>query len=1330
MAIYLQGIRVSEGNVLFPVFLLLFCLFGFSPAFASNDTPSPLLIELTPQEREWLKQHPRIPLGVDGRWPPVDFFDANGEHSGILNAYLQYLQDSLGVTFEHKLFNSFSDMVSALRAGEIPFAATLVETEARKQDLWFTSPYFTATKVIVSNQQRQRFSTMEELYGKTLAVEEGFYLVDRVNRKYPQIHVRQFASSQDALIALATGKVDAYIGNQAVVSWMSRNLQLNNLMVTGDPGLELAQQRFAIHKNDEWKPLVGLINKALAHFPVVEQQQLLSEWVNSNELKKTGQYKLTLSNEERIQLSQLKALRLGVDDDWPPFDFFDNKRQYRGIAAEFNQALSERLGVPFVPRADNDWRATLADFRAGNLDLLSAVQATPQRREYMLFTKPYMIHPYMILVHQDTRFVNSFSDLAGKRVAVVDGYAIDDILYRAHPELNLRRYANGEAALIALSGGDVDAYVGILGSSSWILENYGIRNVKVAAPTPYQYEQAIGVSMDKPWLVNILNKAIDNIPAYQRQQIKNNWFSVEFDHQVDQSSIVRAVLITFAILLPILITIIIWNRKLNTAKSNLQESQERLAEAKDSADKANQFKSQFLANMSHEIRTPMNAIIGMNHLLMRSDLDDRQHSYAEKIRQSATNLLGVINDILDFSKVEAGHLNIEQTEFNLHRVFVDLADMLAIKAAEKGIEVLFDIDPAVQADLIGDPLRLGQILINLTQNAIKFTDSGEVVVSVRCLIVDEFPHENSARENNRHHVLLEFIVNDTGIGIEADKLQHLFEPFTQVDGSSTRKYGGTGLGLSISQQLVRLMGGDLSAESEPGVGSSFRFTLPFMVQPDAPLQQFLPTPDLRGLRVLVIDDNPTARQFLREMLESFSFTVDALASGQDAAFVVRQSALNGDPYRLIIADWQMPGINGIDTLVAIQELKLKVVPACILITAYGREDVMASAEAHHLDAFLIKPINASVLFDTIVRLFADGGSQEASRIAAGEVWLQGEVLLVEDHEINQAVALELLHSVGIIADTANNGAEAIEAVNQKHYDLVLMDLQMPVMDGLQATAIIRQNPAFKQLPIIAMTAHAMQGDKERCIATGMNDHIAKPIEPDYFIRVLSQWLQAATPPETDSRVSQSSLAEDEIEGIDIVWGIERVGGNRQLYFDLLANFYRKHAYDTQHIQTALTQGDADKARRLVHTLRGVAGNLGAELFEKDAAVFDQELRQQAGNPAPLLNGLLWQRFLQSFDQLFGALAGCQIEDKSVASEAQTDVMQSAPVVEDNGCRQSLLQLEQLLARGDAAAIQYLHDLEDKISTDLKQRLLLLIDDFEFEQACQLVQKSLADMGEG
>src|SRR5437660_761760 len=508
--------------------------------------------------------------------------------------------------------------------------------------------------------------------------------------------------------------------------------------------------------------------------------------------------------------------------------------------------------------------------------------------------------------------------------------------------------------------------------------------------------------------------------------------------------------------------------------------------------------------MSHEIRNPMNAIIGMSHLALKTELDPRQRGYVRKIQQSGQHLLGIINDILDFSKVEAGKLTIETIDFDLEKVLENVSDLITEKASAKGLELILDIDPAVDIHPKGDPLRLGQILINFCNNAVKFTERGEIVVAAR------------VQESDDKGQLVHFAADDTGIGLTDEQMGRLFQAFEQADASTTRQHGGTGLGLSISRKLAQLMGGAVGVSSEVGKGSPFWFTA-FLGKGDGASRRAT-RPDLRGRRVLIIDDNAQAREVLSGMLLSMTFHVDEAPSGKEGIELVHQAADRNQPYDIVFVDWQMPGLDGIETGKRICALpNLPSPPHLVMVTAYGREEVLRQAEQTSFESVLIKPVTPSMLFDSVAQVIsADRGTVREVQVGSSEIDLSpvygARVLLVEDNEMNREVAIGLLEDAHLFIDQAENGAVAVEQLTRQDYDLVLMDMQMPVMDGITATKAIRSNPRFASLPIVAMTANAMDRAREQCFAAGMNDHLSKLIDPSKLFDVLLPGFPRAPPP--------------------------------------------------------------------------------------------------------------------------------------------------------------------------------------------------------------------------
>ncbi len=731
-----------------------------------------------------------------------------------------------------------------------------------------------------------------------------------------------------------------------------------------------------------------------------------------------------------------------------------------------------------------------------------------------------------------------------------------------------------------------------------------------------------------------------------------------------------------------------------------------LLKAKELAEEATKAKSDFLANMSHEIRTPMNAIIGLSHLALQTSLNNKQRNYISKVHRSAENLLGILNDVLDFSKIEAGKLDMESIDFRLEDVLDNFANIVGLRAQEAGLELMFDI-PTDLPILKGDPLRLGQILLNLGNNAVKFTPHGDIILSVRKL------------SQSASTIELQFSVKDSGIGMTQEQQEKLFQHFSQADSSTTRKYGGTGLGLAISKKLTEMMHGEIWIESTPGKGSTFHFTAQFL-KSTATLPHLSMLSQLGPLRILIVEDNPTARIILSEMLTQFGFTADQAATANEADELLDKMQ-SQKPYDVLLLDWNLPDSDGIELAKSILDRDWQdKTPKIIMVTAYGRMEVIHAAQGiDNISGFLSKPVMPSVLFDSIMIAMGQAPSQERrSATQQDEMLLAAaklngaEILLVEDNEINQDVAVDLLNNYGINVTVAGNGKEALEILEHHTFDGVLMDCQMPVMDGYTATKNIRARETFKDLPIIAMTANVMAGDRDKSLEAGMNDHVGKPVNIAELLQTLDKWVTPATPnphlaPVHDEQRNNAARLPD-LPGINLKAGLDSMNGNTLLYRKLLTKFHKKYHNYKEQFHLAQQEENLEAAVRCAHSLKGVAGNLGARGVQEAAGALEQACRQL--RPPEEIEKLL----TQVLARLRPVVTGLQAFDSEAAPLLEKTTAHQAD-------REALFsQLRNLLEESDTEAVNILDQLRSMPGLEQHpltlKRLSKALEAYEFEEA--------------
>ncbi|MGB9437737.1 MAG: transporter substrate-binding domain-containing protein, partial [Desulfobacterales bacterium] len=1313
----------------------------------------PKKLVLSEAEKAWLAENKNIRLGVDPTWPPFEFFDAARIYSGIGSGYVRLLNDKLNLNMTPVPDISWNEVLKKAGEGGIDVLPCVAKTPERAKFLRFTKPYLSFPLVIVTRQDSPFISGVLGYDDGKLAVVKGYATQEYLERDYPDRQFFLADSIDEALRAVSKGKLDAFVGNLASFTYATQKLGLTNLkvMATTPYRHELA---FAVRK--DWPQLVTILEKSLAAIPEQEKSGINNRWINVRFERQFDwilvfkivlpivliggiilatfiKWNRTLSkevSERKLAQNALKESRAAarglLDATRESLFLLDSQATILAAnttaAQRFNKAPAEIAGMIFFDLLPEALRESRKSYFDQVMQTGQPVDFEAVRDDFIFQTRFYPVKDKSDALVGVALFAQDITDQKHAEEALRESERNMRIVFENSP-LGMIHFSNDGTILNCN-----DNFVQLMGSSR---------------------AKLIGFNTVRQTKNEMLRSALLAALSGKRSEYEGNYTSVTGD----KTTPLR---IVFNPTEP--------DKSCSEVIAALEDISERkrmeeeLIEAKIAADEANKAKGDFLANMSHEIRTPMNAVIGMAHLALKTDLTSKQKDYLNKIQSSANSLLGIINDILDFSKIEAGKMAMEAVDFNLNDVLDNLANLITVKTQEKeDLEILFAVAGEVPRYLVGDPLRLGQILINLANNAVKFTESGEIVVSSELVKQDQ------------DQVTLKMSVSDTGIGLTREQISRLFQSFTQADTSTTRKYGGTGLGLTISKRLVEMMGGHIWAESEFGQGTTFSFTAKFGRGAEKEAEGPVTPKDLKGMKVLVVDDNATSRDIFQEMLTSFAFDVTLAASGEEG-LAEFEKAGDKHPFELVVMDWKLPGIDGFEAARRIKKhLQISTAPAIIMVTAYGREEMMQLSEAQGLDGFLIKPVNPSVLFDMIMQVFGQEQSKEPGIFyrpdqnrKALQALYGASVLLVEDNEINQQVAEEILSAAGFKVSIANNGLEAVNAVKENDYDAVLMDVQMPVMDGYTAAKEIRKwelglrnengknsdlkskirdpKSKIKGVPIIAMTAHAMAGDHEKSLQAGMLDHVTKPIDPEHLFATLLKWIRPreghaeASVQETgiadkaDSPVAETACASGSnvpadweefpaaLPGFDLDEGLKRLQGNHKLYKKLLLNFAGSYADATEDIRQALDSADYKNAHQLVHSLKGVAGNLAAGRLQKATVGLEKLVKNADPNAPPEPESIesKLEVLKSALDQALGAIETLKTVDEAGDSESSADLSAAATVDVD---KDSIRRLREAAEMGDVTGVV---SVTDKIASQTngfsayRTKIMQLADDFDFD----------------
>ncbi len=1078
----------------------LVALFLWTLAISSVEATETTPLLLTEEERVWLAAHPDIRLGTDRSWIGYVKEGEGGKISGAEAELLQRINQISGAHIRLVL-GEWHEMVEQAKQGALHGVAMSAKHPEHESWALFTDSYYSVSRYIYLLKSSQEvYHSMEDLAGKRIGYIASNLAEQKVLARWPAVQAVPVISVTELINQLLSGQIDAVISAAILRLVLQQELLGDSIGMAFNVPHSRVDIGHSIHKH--YPQLHSIMNKALAAIGQEGVNAILARW-NSME------YGLSLSEQEDRYLKSL-TLRRARATDWEPFNTINSQGQVVGITEDYWQLISQKLGLKTVASKSMPFVEILNRMREGLLDLYPSTSYTDDRAGYLLFSDSYQKYPIAVATLHADAFISDAAVLEGRVVAVGTDYSAYHLLKKRYPKIQFLQLPHTRAALEAVIEGRAFAAVDILPVLHYQVERLGHQSsIHLAGVTGVDFELRVALRREFAPLLPLINRAIAAITPQEQMAIQQRWAVREVVAMVDHTLIGIILLVAVVV-----VSAILWvNWRLRREIEGRRQLQQQLELARDQAEAATQAKSNFLANMSHEVRTPMNAIIGMAHLALRSQLTHSQRNYLNKINYSAEHLLSVVNDILDFSKIEANRMVIEQAPFSLDRVLENLANITGSKTREKQIELNFNLAPDLPAWFIGDALRIGQVLINLIGNAVKFTPiGGEIELGVKI------------ERESEQSLTLHFTVRDTGIGMTPQQISGLFQAFTQADSSTTRQYGGTGLGLVICRQLAHLMGGRVDVESEYGVGSLFHFyavvgrherTDP--APADSPL--FFST-----LRALVVDDNPTSQLVHCLMLQKLGFKVDQSDAGRQALTQLQQGCDEGEPYQLLLLDWMMPEMNGTALVHAVlQHADLHhYQPKIVMISCLSSETLQSELNGLPVEGFLTKPVTRSMLQQMLQRIYATSlAAIEEAQLPLpfnrGYEELKGvRLLLVEDNEINQELVVDLLEEHGLWSEVANNGAEALQRIQGQRYDLVLMDCQMPVMDGYEATRILRQQLNQPDLPVIALTAHALPTERERVVEAGMNDCVTKPFKVEQLLETILRWIRIADRPAVDS----------------------------------------------------------------------------------------------------------------------------------------------------------------------------------------------------------------------
>lgn len=1198
-------------------------------------------VNLSEAEKKFIREH-RPLLFSEVNWKPLSIADHPDRYDGMIADYIKLITLKTGLRFKYVKSSTWAEVLDKYKRGEIAVVPAIDKNDRIGREIIVTEPFVTFPMVIVTRENVSFVKETSQLNYKKVAVGRGYTSSNYIRNNYPKIIRVETEDDEHALVLLSNGEVDAFVEHLAVAIELMQKSGFKNLKIGGITEFKFEHR---IGVDPRYPEAVSIINKVLASITEEEHRAIYRKWLDIRYeqgidysligkivagasillslfllwIMKLSRLNRQLNSEISARIKAAAELekvyaRLNKIIEFLPDATFvvgnDGKiiawnREMEKITGLSREQLMDKPGVDVALLLHGNKEHSIIELMLQGCDDYSKFgYESVTRSGNTVFAETYAKNLYKgkggyiwiatsLLKDVNGNFTGAIEcirDNTDRKIAEKQLLELVDELQAANDKINRgaaeraaseRRFKDlADMLPQMIYESDENGYIVYTNKHGFELTgysegDYGKINIRqFISPEDWKrgeenilYNRRNNTSIPLECVFNISNG--NKIPAliYSTLLYRDNRFGG-----------LRGIIVDIS------------DRK-------------RVEEAMLAANKA---KSEFLANMSHEIRTPMNAIIGLSRLLLSGDLSLREKEFAEKIDISARSLLGIINDILDYSKIEAGKLELEYIDFSIEDVLSNLSTLMVYAAEEKGIELIFDTPCDIPDRIKGDPLRLGQVLINLTGNAIKFTENGEVIVRTEI-----------EKQYDDGGVVIRFTVSDTGIGMKSFEIEKLFSSFSQVDSTTTRRFGGTGLGLAISRQLVQMMGGDISVESKPGKGSVFSFSI--RTEKGIPGRKSAVPEEIKGAKALIIDDSSTSGYILSTALDSLTFRTEQASSVIEAIELLEEASAAKDPFEIVLIDYKMPGIDGVSGTRLIREKFRDAIPVIIMVTAYGREDIQKKAMEAGADGFLIKPVNQSVLYNTIIDVLGvdknitSFSSEKKKTEKFDFTTVTGaRALVVEDNRINQIVACALLKEAGITCRVANNGQECLRMAESDRFDLILMDVQMPLLDGYTATSILRGYG--NTMPIIGVTAHALVGEREKCISAGMTDYISKPIDADILYEKIIHLVPhqlSGIKREHDTVSGKPSHSESipaTINGINVKKALLRLDNNLELYKNIVNDFVKRGVSEFGNLKSVYSGGDLPRLIRIAHTAKGVAATIGAEELSKAAGLIEETIR--------------------------------------------------------------------------------------------------------------------------